>query len=297
MNFLYFEKTGDIMLYSDLHIHSNYSDGKLSPEKIVDLSQFRNIKCISITDHDSIDSQYIVKNRNSANIKIIPGLELSSQYKGIEVHILAYFINLDDKALKDRLSDVKQSRQERAQKIISKLNELNIDINIEDIDKEDYDRSIGRLHIAKILVSKGFAESTKEAFQRYLIKNRPAFVERCKIDYKEAMKLILNAKGVPVLAHPGEIYRNIEIENIIKDLKSYGLKGIEVFHPAHSSRTVNNCYNLAKKYSLIITGGSDCHGTIVNGDYTLGTIGINETLTYKFLKAKYKNFRDMEETK
>lgn len=284
------------MLYSDLHIHSNYSDGKLSPEKIVYLSQKRNIKCISITDHDSIDSQYIVKAKNLLNINIISGLELSSQYKGTEIHILGYFVDLNNKALKDRLSHVKQIRQERAQKIISKLNDLKIDINIEDIDKEDYDRSIGRLHIAKVLVNKGIAGNTKEAFQKYLMKNRPAFVERCKIDYKEAIKLILSAQGIPVLAHPGEIYRSIELENIVKDLKSYGLKGMEVFHPAHSAKIVNNCYNLAKKYSLVITGGSDCHGSIVNGDYTLGTIGINEALTYRFFKAKYKNIHDMEET-
>ncbi|MBV7274926.1 PHP domain-containing protein [Clostridium sp. PL3] len=285
------------MLYADLHIHSNYSDGKFSPEKIVDLSKRKNIKYISITDHDTIDSQYIVNDTSIKNINIIPGLEISSQYKDSEIHILAYFIDLENKNLKNSLNNIKYSRQERVRRIISKLNDLNIDINIEDIDKEDYNKSIGRPHIAKVLVDKGLVGSIKEAFQKYLMKNRPAFVERCKIDYKEALKLILDAKGVPILAHPGEIYRNINIESIIKDLKMYGLKGIEVFHPSHSPKTINNFYNLAKKYSMAITGGSDCHGNKMNGEYMLGTIGINETLTHKFLKSNYKNLRDMEEAK
>lgn len=285
------------MMYSDLHIHSNYSDGKLSPERIVEISQMKGIKYISITDHDSIDSQYIVKYKNLKDINVITGVEISSEYNGTEVHILGYFIDLENKVLKDRLYDMKQSRQERAKNIINKLNSLDVDICSDDINKEEYDRSIGRLHIAKILVSKGIVENTREAFQRYLMKNRPAFVERCKIEYKEAIKLILDAKGIPVLAHPGEIYRNIDIENITKNLKCYGLKGIEVFHPAHSAKIANQCYNLAKKYSLSITGGSDCHGTLVNGDYTLGTIGINENLTYKFLRANYNNLHNMEESK
>lgn len=288
---------GDIMLYADLHIHSNYSDGRFSPEKIVNLSQMKNIKCISITDHDTIGSQYIVNDVNLKNINIISGLEISSQYRDVEIHILAYFIDLENENLKGSLNNIKYSRQERAKKIINKLNDLNIDIKVDDISKEDYNKSIGRPHIAKVLVNKGFVGSTKEAFQKYLMKNRPAFVERCKIDYKEALKLILDAKGIPVLAHPGEIYRNINIENIIKDLRAYGLKGIEVFHPSHSSKAINNYYNFAKKYSMLITGGSDCHGSKINGEYTLGTIGINETLTYKFFKSKYKNLRNMEEAK
>lgn len=272
------------MLYADLHIHSNYSDGKLSPEEIVDLSIKRDIKCISITDHDNIDSQYIINNyADNKYIKIISGLELSSQYENTEIHILCYFIDIENENLKQSLSKIKDTRQDRAKKIIRKLNEINISIDIEEINEQDYNRSIGRLHIAKLLVKKGYACNTKEAFQRYLMKNRPAFVERSKIGYKEALKLIADAKGIAVLAHPGEIYKNIFIEKVIKSLKIYGLKGIEVFHPSHSARVVNDYYNLAKKYSLQITGGSDCHGISINGDYGLGTIGMNEALTYKFL--------------
>lgn len=274
------------MLYADLHIHSNYSDGKLSPEEIVQLSIQKGIKCISITDHDNVSAQYIIdsfKEQNSINI--IPGLELSSQYNDIEIHILGYFIDIENKNLKQKLEDIRNLRQERARDIIIKLKKLNINVNYEEIYDNDYDRSIGRLHIAKLLVEKGAADSIKEAFMKYLMRGRPAFVERCKINYKDALKLITDAKGIPVLAHPGEIYRDMIIETIIKDLKVYGLKGIEVFHPSHSIKSINNYYNLSKKYSLHITGGSDCHGYMINGDYSLGNVGLNETLTYKFLKS------------
>lgn len=272
------------MLYADLHIHSNYSDGKLLPEEIVNLSVKRNIKCISITDHDTVDSQYIAKKFSHNNeIKIVPGLEISSQYKDVEIHILAYFIDIDNKSLKINLENIRNSRWERAKQIIENLNRISINVSFDEIKNVNFSSSIGRFHIAKLLVEKGYANHTKEAFQKYLVKGRPGFVERCKIDYKEALKLINDAKGVAVLAHPGEIYRSVIIEKIIKELKIYGLKGIEVFHPAHSSRDSNKYYNLAKKYSLIITGGSDCHGTIINGDYSLGVTGINEILACKFL--------------
>jgi len=276
---------GDKMLYADLHIHSNYSDGKLSPEEIVDLAVKRNIKCISITDHDTINSQYVVnKYADNNRIKVVSGLELSSLYENVEIHILCYFIDIENENLKLSLDRIKNTRQDRAKKIIQKLNEINININIEDIDKQAYNRSIGRLHIAKLIMQKGYASSIKEAFQKYLIKDRPAFVERNKIDYKEAMKLIRDAKGIAVLAHPGEIYKNVFVEKLIKSLKMYGLRGIEVFHPAHSPKATNDYYNLAKKYSLLITGGSDCHGTSINNDYGLGTMGINEALTCKLLR-------------
>lgn len=281
---------GDKMLYADLHIHSNYSDGRLSPEEIVNLSIQKDIKCISITDHDTIDSQYIVKKFSSdKKITLVSGLELSSQYKDIEIHILAYFIDINNRNLKINLDEIKNSRQERAKQIIENLNKIDVNISFDEISSESFGDSIGRVHIAKLLVKKGYAAHTKEAFQRYLIKGRPAFVERCKIDYKEALKLINDANGVAVLAHPGEIYKNIMIEKIIKDLKIYGLKGIEVFHPAHSSMESSKYYSMAKKYSLVITGGSDSHGTIVNGDYTLGTIGMDKTLTCKFLDYDTSN--------
>lgn len=269
------------MLFSDLHIHSTYSDGRLSPVEIISVAEKKNIHCISITDHDTVDSQYVIQRYCNFNGIIVPGVELSTEYKNMEIHILGYFINIYDEKLKVYLDKIKESRIERAKSIIQKLKDLDININFDDI---SYNACLGRPHIAKILVEKGFANNSKEAFQQYLIKGRPGYVDRYKIEYKEALNLINKSKGIAILAHPGEIYKGILVEDIIREFKVYGLVGIEVFHPSHSNKQINDYYNLAKKYSLVITGGSDCHGAIVGDDLLIGTKGINENLTNKFLK-------------
>lgn len=275
------------MQFSDLHIHSRYSDGLLWPEEIVSAAIQKGIDCISITDHDTIDSQYITKaSREDNKLRIVPGVELSTEYEDSEIHILGYFIDVENSELNDVLNHIKESRIERAKAIISKLNALNIDISYEEIGLEGV--SIGRPHIAKLLVSKGIASTPKEAFMQYLIKGRPAYVGRYKINYKDALRLIKKCNGISVLAHPGEIYKGISIERIIKEFRVYGLNGIEVFHPSHSSKQVADYYNLAKKYSLIISGGSDCHGIAYDNKLLIGSCGLDSNLTSKFLKVKNK---------
>lgn len=269
------------MRYSDLHIHSSFSDGKLLPEQIINIAIEKKLKYIAITDHDTIESQYIVEeNKFPDKINVIPGLEISTEYMHREIHLLGYFIDIKNNELKQNLNKVKVSRIERAKEIIDRLNELDINIEFKEISKTS---SIGRPHIAKLIVEKGFANNTKEAFQLYLIQGKPGYAERYKIDYKKALKLINDSGGIAVLAHPGEIYKGLAIERIIKEFKVYGLKGIEVFHPSHSSIQINDFYNLAKKYSLAITGGSDCHGFKINNNLLIGTFGLNEELTEKFL--------------
>ncbi len=274
------------MQFSDLHIHSRYSDGMLWPDQIASAASKKGLHYISITDHDTVDSQYCIEELSKKyNIAIIPGLELSTEFKDREIHILGYFINIYNKGLKQLLDDTREGRVNRAKEIIAKLNSLGINIYYEEVMEEGI--SIGRPHIAKTLVSKGYANSTKEAFQQYLIKGKPAYVTRYKVNYKDALKLIINSNGVPILAHPGEIYKGIYNEELIREFKVYGLKGIEVFHPSHSLKQTNDYYNLAKKYSLLITGGSDCHGSLSETEAIIGTYGIDENLTNKFIKAKH----------
>ena len=273
------------MQFADLHIHSKFSDGLLSPKEIIDISIQKELKCISITDHDTIKSQFEISQLHYGNsINVVPGVELSTEYKNIEIHILGYFININDEVLIKTLDDIQCSRKKRALEMVSKLQDLDMDINLNGINFDDV--SIGRFHIAKMLVKKGLAYNTKDAFHNYLMKGKPAYVDRYKIHYKNALKLITSCNGVAVLAHPGEIYKGIQIEELIKEFKVYGLKGIEVFHPSHSPKETNDYYNLAKKYSLVITGGSDCHGICVRDNLLIGTCGINENLTNKFLKIK-----------
>lgn len=274
------------MQFSDLHIHSRYSDGALWPEEIVKISYEKGLRYISITDHDNIDAQASIQNISKGyDISIVPGIELSTEYLEREIHILGYFLDYKNHDLITELVKIKEIRKNRALDIISKLNLLNIDISFEEIVGDNC--CIGRPHIAKVLVSKGYANNTKEAFQQYLIKGKPAFVERLKLSYKETLKLICNCGGVPVLAHPGEIYKGIQLEALIKEFKVYGLKGIEVYHPSHSINQINTFYNIAKKYSMAITGGSDCHGMIYDNEFLIGSCGLNEELTNKFLKLKH----------
>lgn len=273
------------MQFADLHIHSKFSDGLLTPKEIIDISIQKGVKYISITDHDTIRSQLEISNLNCGNdINIIPGVEISTEYKNKEIHILGYFIDIHDEVLVKTLNEIQNSRKNRAIEIVNKLRQLGINIDLNHISFDDV--SVGRLHIAKALVKNGLASNTKDAFHSYLMKGKPAYVDRYKIDYKSAIKLICSCKGIPVLAHPGEIYKGIQRDKLIKEFKIYGLKGIEVFHPSHSAKETNDYYNLARKYSLVVTGGSDCHGTRVRDNLLIGTYGLNENLINKFLKIK-----------
>jgi predicted metal-dependent phosphoesterase TrpH len=271
------------MQFSDLHVHSKFSDGMLWPREIISIASTKGIKCISITDHDTIDSQLCLGELSQEfNIISIPGIELSTEYKEREIHILGYFIDIHNTALQEALNNIEKSRIKRAKDIIEKLNNLNIKISYDEVLFDG--TSVGRPHIAKVLVSKGYSENIKEAFQQYLIKGKPAYVDRYKLSYKEALNLINNCNGISVLAHPGEVYKGIQIDEIIKEFKIYGLKGIEVFHPSHTSKQTNDYYNLAKKYSLAISGGSDYHGINYDSDTFIGSYGLDEKLIEKFLR-------------
>jgi predicted metal-dependent phosphoesterase TrpH len=276
------------MQFSDLHIHSTFSDGNLNPHEIIKIANTRGVRCVSITDHDTIESQIDLEMYvNGKNPVVIPGVEISTMYENCEVHILGYFIDINNTKLRGALKAMQFERTIRINDIIEALNKIDISISKNDIEIEKY-ISLGRPHIAKILVDKGYSLSVREAFHQYLARGKPGFIERYKINYKDALKLIVEAGGIPVLAHPGEIYKGLNIDTLIKNFKVYGLKGIEVYHPSHSSIEVNKFYNIAKKYSILVTGGSDCHGAINHNDSTIGNCGINEALTEKLFKYRSK---------
>ncbi len=275
------------MQYSDLHIHSNYSDGNYSPEEIIKLAKQKELKYISITDHDTVDSQINIE-CSEEDFYVIPGVEISTEYKGREVHILGYFIDPNNEELNKQLKSVKEDRLSRVYEILDRLKKCNINISIDELNVDKV-VSIGRAHIAKLMVAKGYVSNFKSAFQNYLAKGKPGYVERSKMPFKDALSLINTVGGFASLAHPGETYKGIFMDEMVKEFKVYGLKGIEVFHPAHNLSQTNNFYNMAKKYKLLITGGSDCHGSIINGDLLMGTYGLDENLTNKILKYKHIN--------
>lgn len=274
------------MKYADLHIHSSYSDGYLSPEEIVNLAKKKGIKCISITDHDTIVSQYICKEQYDG-INIIPGIEFSTEFNGMEIHILGYFLDINNSNLINAVNRLRESRIERTREILRKLKELNINIDIEEV-TIDMSSSIGRGNIANVMVEKGYVSNFKEAFTNYLMQGKYAYVKGEKLSFKEVLSIINESGGLAVLAHPGKIYRSLEVSNIIKELKCYGLKGLEVYHPSHSKEQINAFYNMSKKYKLFITGGSDFHGSN-NSDSLLGSQGINEVLLEKLINFKHRS--------
>lgn len=252
----------------DLHVHTNHSDGIYSPEKVIDLAMKMNINGIAITDHDTISALQVAINysRKFDNFKIIPGVEISSIYEGEEVHILGLYIDYKNTSIIDTTNNIKKSRIERGIKIVEKINKLGLKLDLKEVKKFAKKDFIGRPHIARALIHKGYVENMEEAFEKYLKLGAPAYVERYKITIEETVNLIKNAGGIPILAHPGLI-KNKEI---ISHCVEKGILGLEGIHSKHTKKDVAFSIDFAKKNNLILTGGSDFHGDRGKGEILLG---------------------------
>ncbi len=254
----------------DLHIHSTASDGTFSPSQILALALEKGLGAISITDHDTVDgNRQALCHGIPTGLNFLTGVEISACpppiLKGLSsIHILGYGIDIENYTLKQTLTDLQKSRKNRNPKIISRLNSLGIDISLKTIKMEAGDCQLGRPHIAKALVKRGIVKSMDEAFDKLLGKGKPAYVEKFRISYKQAIRLILDAGGLPVLAHPillGLKDQN-HFEQFLVSLLQFGLKGIEVYYPEHSPECMSFYAKLAKQYNLLMTGGTDFHGSI-----------------------------------
>ncbi len=268
-------------LYADLHLHSTFSDGSLTPEELVKECYKKDIYAISLTDHDNIGGVEIArKSAQIYKIKFIPGVELSTQSEfneTEEIHILGYYINENDPMFNEKLLFFQKAREERAKKIRERLATLGININERTIKEISQKGSIGRMHFARILVEKEIVSSIKEAFEKYLSYGKPAFIPRLKLSTKDAIKLILSNGGIPVVAHP---VFGANDKNIISRLRDYGLKGIEVFYPEHNQSHIAKYINWAEEFNLCITGGSDFHGTTKGRETKLG----ENILPYRYVE-------------
>lgn len=275
------------MYTADLHIHSSISDGLLSPFEIIDWGKKKGLKALSITDHDSISAIDTVLNYSlSKDIELVPGLELSTEYNGVEVHMLGYFYNLKDDSLDSYLDMLRKGRIIRAEKMIYKLNNLGYKIKFDDVVKLAKDiSSIGRPHIARVMINYGYCKDIEDAFDRFIGFGKPAFVDRYKISPFEAVEVIKSSGGVSSIAHPGLII-NIDKLSLIKKLKLWGLAGIEAYHISHSIEDTEYFVNVSKELGLIITGGTDCHGVMTNGEPLIGKI----TVPYENV-LKLKSFK------
>jgi len=257
----------------DLHIHSNASDGKLSPEAIVNLAAELGLKYIALTDHDSVAGipSALKAARAFPELTFIPGVEISTEVPEGEVHILGYFIDFANQEFGQALEGFRNSRQGRAQGMIAKLGKLGIDIDWARVQAIAGDGSIGRPHIARAMLEKGYITRFEEAFEKYIGHGGPAYVERDKMTPAEAVALVLRARGLPVLAHPFTV---TEPEKLVKKLVTTGLVGLEAYYKDASRENVKTMLRLAAQYGLIATGGSDFHGTGENNEVKLGGVDV-----------------------
>lgn len=257
----------------DLHIHSNASDGRFSPEEIVRKSVDLGLSVISITDHDTVDGiiPALEAAQDFPELKVIPGVEISTDVSTGEVHVLGYFIDYKHDELLDKLMKMRNSRLDRARKMVEKLRNLGVVIEWERVKEIAGDSSIGRPHIAQVMFEKGYINSLKEAFSRYIGWGGPAYVSREKLTPGEAVELILKANGLPVLAHPLTIN---EPEKMIVELMAYGLIGIEAYYHDSTVEDITRMVKIAEKYNLIPTGGTDYHGIDDSIETMLGGIDV-----------------------
>jgi hypothetical protein len=257
----------------DLHIHSTASDGTLSPLEILNLAQSLNLGAISLTDHDTIDgTKEALAIGISPSLKFLTGVEISVHpppsfsFSG-SFHVLGYAINIDNSILNQTLAILQEARKDRNPRIIELLNRMGFELTLNEIQKEVGECQIGRPHIAKLMVKKGFVQSINEAFDKYLAKGEPAYVDKFRVGCDRAIEVILDAGGIPVLAHPFllNIKNDTVLEALIISLKEIGLKGIEVYYPEHTQNLIARYTEIANRHGLLMTGGTDFHGSTKPG--------------------------------
>ena len=247
--------------YVDLHIHSTASDGSMNPKDIIKYAKARNLSAISITDHDTVDGiGEALFEAQKEGVEFIPGVEISVDYSG-EMHILGYFSHSNYINIKPTLDKLRKCRVERTPQIIDKLKELGIDIEMDEVLKEALGKIVGRPHIAKVLINKGYVASSEQAFSKYLSSGKTAYVKKERLSPKEGIECILRAGGVPILAHPKYLCSSLhDLDLELSRLSKFGLMGMEVYYTDHSKVEVGNYLRLAIKHSMLATGGSDFHG-------------------------------------
>lgn len=260
-------------MYIDLHIHTTESDGSLTPSQVVHYAKEKGLKAIAITDHDTIHgNEEAIKEGISEGVEVIPGVEISVDYSPGTMHMLGYFITTEDPILNEKLTLLQDSRADRNPRIIEKLNKLGLSLTYDEVVQVSGGGQVGRPHMAQVLMEKGYIKSIKEAFDKYLGKGAPAYLDKFRLSAVEAITMITDAGGIPVLAHPSTLHlkSSDELDALVKKLVNQGLQGLEVYYSEHDERKTSSYKLLAKRYNLAITGGSDFHGKNMKG-IDLGT--------------------------
>lgn len=272
------------MKFADLHTHTNLSDGTDTPQQLVELALSRRLCAIAISDHDTVDGVTpAIEAAKNTELEIIPSLELSAEYNNSEVHILGFLVDYNDSYLLSRLKKMREDRIIRMHEMVERLKSLGVSIDVDRVFGLAGNATVGRMHLARILYLEGFVATLQEAFNKYIGEKCPAYVSRFKLSPKEAIELILSAKGVAVLAHP-YILNN---DKLIEEFSGYGLKGIEAYYPEHLPQVTKHYETIADKLNLIKTGGSDYHGTLKPHN-PLGKVRVPYSVVEQLKDAKTK---------
>lgn len=272
----------------DLHLHTTASDGQHLPADLIQLVRKQKLDVIAVTDHDTTNGIAEAQATASGQPVVIPGIELSAEDEAGDVHMLGYHLQVDHPGLQARLAEFRDLRENRGKKIVEKLTGLGLPIAWERVEAIADGAAIGRPHIARAMVEAGYVGSVRDAFDRYLYNGGPGYVARYRLSPEEAVALIHEAGGVAVLAHPGLLpdYRTMALRLI-----PAGLDGVEVWHPDNSETVRLNLRALAAEHDLIMTGGSDFHGAVVNPNATPGSTNPPDTCIAQ-LQERAKKYRD-----
>jgi 3',5'-nucleoside bisphosphate phosphatase len=256
----------------DLHIHSTFSDGTMSPAELVALASKKGLSTISLTDHDTLEGfEPAVKAAVGLALEVISGLEISVIHGGASLHILGYAMDTADPGLNDALGRLQAGREKRNAAILERLAERGIVVSPEDLRRVSRSGQTGRPHIARLMLEKGAVWSMQEAFEKYLGRGACAYVSRTLLPAEEAIRLIRGAGGIVVLAHPLQVDQTLEsLPALLRDLVPLGLDGLEGYYPTHSAKIRRKLADTAKKFGLLLTGGSDFHGDIKPGTTLAG---------------------------
>jgi len=244
---------------ADLHTHTTYSDGRLTPTELIERAVTKGLEVLALTDHDCTDgiAEALEAAQKHPRLLFIPGVELGTDLPQEEVHVLGYFLDWRNPRFQGRLARLRRSRLERGQKMLAKLKRLGIDVSWQRVEEIAGDGAVGRPHIALAMLEAGHISSLEEAFERYLGRNGPAYVEREKITPAEAVHLLTGASALPVLAHPRDLQN---LEALVLELKEAGLIGIEVYYQDYDQQTIERLLAVASQHDLLPLGGSDFHG-------------------------------------
>lgn len=268
---------------ADLHVHTTASDGTLTSEEVVREAARIGLAAVGIADHDTILGLGPgLAAGNEVGVIVVPAVEINTDFGKDEMHMLGYYIDPESKSLAEHLETLRNGRLDRGRKIVGKLNEVGVNISMDRVVEIAGSGSIGRPHIARAIVEAGYARTMEGAFGRYLIRGKPTYVPRYKLTPFQAMEIIREAGGVAVLAHPG----THKHDELIPKLVEAGLQGLEVYHTDHSSFQARRYAEIARRYDLIPTGGSDSHGPNNIKTVEIGSVTVDISVVDRLKEAR-----------